>query len=141
VLNGKDILALGWPAGKVIGLGLQTARDLESRGLSREDVLAELEGIRRDPGGALERGSEGPVAELAREWVSIEAAEASASEKELRAEPLPYHTWGRPAWTMPPGFRWRRHSGYLWRPAAPLWPTPTLATGCPLAECSPCARP
>jgi hypothetical protein len=30
VLNGKDILVLGWPAGKVIGLGLQTARDLES---------------------------------------------------------------------------------------------------------------
>jgi tRNA-splicing ligase RtcB len=94
VLNGKDILALGWPAGKVIGLGLQTARGLESRGLSREDVLAELEDIRRDPGGALERGSEGPVAELAREWVSIGAVEASASEEELRAEPLPYHTWG-----------------------------------------------
>jgi hypothetical protein len=51
VLNGKDILALGWPAGKVIGLGLQTARDLESRGISRVDVLAELEDIRRDPGG------------------------------------------------------------------------------------------
>ena len=94
MLNGKDILALGWPAGKVIGLGLQTARDLESRGLSREDVLAELEDIRRDSGGALERGSEGPVAELAREWVSIGAVEASASEEELRAEPLPYHTWG-----------------------------------------------
>jgi hypothetical protein len=94
VLNGKDILALGWPAGKVIGLGLQTARDLESRGISRVDVLAELEDIRRDPGGALERGSEGPVAELAREWVSIGAVEASASEEELRAEPLPYHTWG-----------------------------------------------
>ena len=94
MLNGKDILALGWPPGKVIGLGLQTARDLESRGLSREDVLVELEDIRRDPGGALERGSEGPVAELAREWVSIGAVEASASEEELRAEPLPYHTWG-----------------------------------------------
>jgi hypothetical protein len=94
VLNGKDILSLGWPEGKVIGLGLQTARVLESRGLSREDVLAELEDIRQDPGGALERESEAPVAELAREWVSIEAAEASASEDELRAEPLPYHTLG-----------------------------------------------
>src|SRR5215217_559573 len=25
MINGKDILALGWPAGKVIGLGLETA--------------------------------------------------------------------------------------------------------------------
>jgi hypothetical protein len=76
VLNGKDILALGWPAGKVIGLGLETARALGSRGLSREEVLAGLEDIRLDPGGALERESEGPVAELAREWVRIGAAEA-----------------------------------------------------------------
>jgi len=53
-----------------------------------------LEGVRRDPGGALERESEGPVAELAREWLRLGAAEASASEEELRPEPLPYHTWG-----------------------------------------------
>ena len=33
VINGKDILALGWPAGKVIGLGLETAHAIESRGL------------------------------------------------------------------------------------------------------------
>jgi len=33
-MNGKDILALEWPAGKVIGLGLDAARTLESRGLS-----------------------------------------------------------------------------------------------------------
>jgi len=50
VLNGKDILALGWPAGKVVGLGLETARTLEERGLSREEVLAGLEEVRRDPG-------------------------------------------------------------------------------------------
>ncbi len=94
MLNGNDILALGWPVGKVIGLGLETARARGSRGLSREEVLAGLEDIRLDPGGALERESEGPVAELAREWVRIGAAEASASDEELRAEPLPYHTWG-----------------------------------------------
>jgi hypothetical protein len=31
VINGKDILALGWPAGKVIGLGLESASALKSR--------------------------------------------------------------------------------------------------------------
>jgi tRNA-splicing ligase RtcB (3'-phosphate/5'-hydroxy nucleic acid ligase) len=92
VLNGKDILALGWPAGKVVGLGLETARTLEDRGLSREEVLAGLEEVRRDPGGALEREAEGPVAELAREWVRLGAAEAYSEE--LRDEPLPYRTWG-----------------------------------------------
>jgi tRNA-splicing ligase RtcB (3'-phosphate/5'-hydroxy nucleic acid ligase) len=94
VLNGKDLLALGWPAGRVIGLGLETASVLESRGLSRDEVLAELEDLRQDPGGALERESEGPVAELAREWVLLGAGEAVAAEEELRAEPLPYRTWG-----------------------------------------------
>src|ERR687894_327586 len=94
VINGKDILALGWPAGKVIGLGLETASVLESRGLSRDEVLAELEDVRQDPGGALERESEGPLAELAREWVRLGAAEAVASEEELRVGPLPYRTWG-----------------------------------------------
>src|SRR5215216_1514521 len=94
MINGKDILALGWPEGKVIGLGLKTARALESRGLSRDEVLAELEDVRQDPGAALERESDGPMTELAREWVRIEAAEAGASEDELRAEPLPYHAWG-----------------------------------------------
>jgi tRNA-splicing ligase RtcB (3'-phosphate/5'-hydroxy nucleic acid ligase) len=61
---------------------------------SKEEVLAGLQGVRRDPGGALERESEGPVAELAREWLRLGAAEASASEEQLRPEPLPYHTWG-----------------------------------------------
>ena len=46
MIDGKDILALGWPAGKVIGLGLETASALESRGPSREEVLAELEDVR-----------------------------------------------------------------------------------------------
>ena len=94
VINGKDILALGWPAGKVIGLGLEMARTLESRGLSRDEVLAELEDVRQDPGAALERESEGPAAELAREWVRIGAPETIASEEGLRAEPLPYRAWG-----------------------------------------------
>src|SRR5215212_7859441 len=94
MINGKDILALGWPEGKVIGLGLKTARALESRGFSRDEVLAELEEVRQDPGAALERESEGHMAELAREWVRIGASGASASEEELRAEPLPYRAWG-----------------------------------------------
>jgi tRNA-splicing ligase RtcB len=93
-MNGKDILALGWPAGKVIGFGLEAARTLESRGLSEEESLARLERVRQDPGGALEHESEGPVADLAREWVRIGAAEAGASEEEFRDEPLPYHAWG-----------------------------------------------
>src|SRR5829696_10129973 len=93
-MNGKDILALGWPAGKVIGLGLEAAGILESRGLSEEETLARLEEVRQDPGGALEREAEGPVAKLAREWVRIGAAEAGASEEGLRDEPLPYHAWG-----------------------------------------------
>jgi tRNA-splicing ligase RtcB len=94
MINGKDILALGWPEGKVIGLGMKTASALESRGLFRDEVLAELENVRQDPGAALERESEGHMAELAHEWVRIGASGASASEEELRAEPLPYRAWG-----------------------------------------------
>ena len=94
MINGKDILALGWPEGKVIGLGIKTASALESRGLFRDEVLAELEDVRQDPGAALERESEGHMAELAHEWVRIGASGASASEEELRAEPLPYRAWG-----------------------------------------------
>jgi tRNA-splicing ligase RtcB (3'-phosphate/5'-hydroxy nucleic acid ligase) len=56
-------------------------------------VLAGLEDVRRDPSGALERESEGTVAKLAHQWLRPGATEASASE-ELRAKPLPYHTWG-----------------------------------------------
>ena len=107
MINGKDILALGWPAGKVLGLGLETARALESRGLSRDEVLAELEDVRQDSGAALERESDGLMAELAREWVRIGAAEASASEEELRTEPLPIARGAKQASTMPPGYRWR----------------------------------
>lgn len=94
MINGNDILALGWPAGKMIGLGLAAASALEGRGLSREETLAVLEDVRRDPGAALERESDGPVAELARGWMRLAAAEAQASEEELRAEPLPYRVWG-----------------------------------------------
>ena len=47
---------------------------------SKEEVLAGLEDVRWDPGGALERESEGPVAEFTREWLRLGAAEASASE-------------------------------------------------------------
>ena len=74
--------------------GTGDRRALESRGHSRDEVLAELEDVRQDSGAALERESDGLMAELAREWVRIGAAEASASEEELRAEPLPYHAWG-----------------------------------------------
>src|SRR5215217_5747626 len=66
VMNGKDILALGWPAGKVIGLGLEAAGILESRGLSEEETLARLEEVRQDPGGALEREAQGRAAALPR---------------------------------------------------------------------------
>ena len=78
----------------MIGLGLEAARTLESRGLPKEETLGRLEHVRLDPGSALERESEGPVADLAREWVRLGAAEAGASGEELRDEPLPYHTWG-----------------------------------------------
>src|SRR5215217_7420849 len=128
VMNGKVILALGWPAGKVIGLGLAAARALESRGLSKEEVLARLEDVRKDPGGTLERESDGPMAELAREWVRIGAAEASASEEELRAEPLSYHAWGEAG--VDDAARLQMETA-LRPPEAPLWPTPMWATGCP----------
>jgi tRNA-splicing ligase RtcB (3'-phosphate/5'-hydroxy nucleic acid ligase) len=94
VLDGNDILALGWPAGKVIGLALDAARTLEDRGLSREETVDALEEVRRDPAGSLEHESEGPVAELAREWVRLKDAETPAQEEGLRTTPLAYRVWG-----------------------------------------------
>ena len=38
MLDGNDILALDWPAGKVIGLALDAAGTLEGRGLSRGET-------------------------------------------------------------------------------------------------------
>jgi tRNA-splicing ligase RtcB len=94
MLDGNDILALNWPAGKVIGLALDAASAFEGRGLSREETLSALEQIRKNPEDSLERESGGPVAELAREWVRLNDAETPAPEEELRATPLPYRVWG-----------------------------------------------
>lgn len=42
-IKARDLLAAGWPEGRRLGSALRRARDLESTGLPRADVLARLE--------------------------------------------------------------------------------------------------
>jgi tRNA-splicing ligase RtcB (3'-phosphate/5'-hydroxy nucleic acid ligase) len=79
------------------------------------------------------------MAELAREWVRMGAAEASSSEEELRAEPLPYHTWGEAG--VDDAARLRMETALRLPVAAGGALMATSATGCLLEECWPCARP
>ena len=42
-IKARDLLAAGWPEGRRLGEALRRARDLESSGLPRPDVLGQLE--------------------------------------------------------------------------------------------------
>ncbi len=95
MINGKDLIELGWPPGKVIGLGLEAAGRLVSRrGLTEAEALSALDAVREEPGRYLAAEPEA-FGELAREWIKLSGEEAA---EELREEPLPYAAWG--SWSI-----------------------------------------
>ena len=90
MITGKDLIELGWPRGRVIGLGLSAARALERRGESEAATLPVLEAVREDPGRAMAEDPEA-FGELAREWMRLSETEVA---DDLREKPLPYSAWG-----------------------------------------------
>jgi tRNA-splicing ligase RtcB len=90
MITGKELIELGWPQGRVIGLGLSAARALERRGESEAATLSALEAAREDPGHAMAEDPEA-FGELAREWMRLSETEVAI---DLRQKPLPYSAWG-----------------------------------------------
>ena len=86
MITGKDLIDRGWPEGKIIGLALAAARELNARGMDEDSILRELEHLRAAPDAATDPALE----TLAR----VRESEAAAAEDALRDEPGPYGVWG-----------------------------------------------
>lgn len=86
-INGNDLLALGWQAGRVIGLGLQSAQRLPVA--EAADILAQLEQVRTHPA---DWASHPQLGELAQAFLA-EQPQPSIPDV-LRPQALPIPTWG-----------------------------------------------
>ncbi len=93
LITGKILKRNGWPDGKIIGLAKEVAAKLAETGLERDDILAQLDAVRQNPGNFL---ADALAADLARECLRI-APKAEDELTELRDSPLPYPIWGREA--------------------------------------------
>jgi tRNA-splicing ligase RtcB len=89
MITGKQLIDNGWPQGKIIGLALATATDLN---LPENEALSKLEEVRAYPGKFL---ADTTLEALAREWLNITAQRVIPTD-ELREQPVPIHSWGRP---------------------------------------------
>jgi tRNA-splicing ligase RtcB len=90
MINGKDLIDLGWPEGKTIGLALAAAKRLRASGMDEDSVLRELEKVRATP----DATTDPDLDPLARELMKLRDAESQAASEKLRDEPLPYGVWG-----------------------------------------------
>lgn len=91
MLSGKILKANGWPEGKIIGLAKAAGEQLESQGLTQEDVLERLAAVREAPGEYL---ADQRFSALARECLRRAEAERPPVPVDLRAQPSPYAVWG-----------------------------------------------
>lgn len=87
MVSGKDLIERGWPEEQVIGIALAAAKELRASGMEEDQILCELEKVRKDPAADVSLA-------LAREWESIRAAEKAARDDELHDTALPYAVWG-----------------------------------------------
>jgi tRNA-splicing ligase RtcB (3'-phosphate/5'-hydroxy nucleic acid ligase) len=91
MITGKILKLEGWPEGRLIGLAKAAAEALDPHDQARDATLARLAAVRADPGAFL---ADPRLSDLARECLRHAAASAAPASDELRAEPLPYPTWG-----------------------------------------------
>jgi tRNA-splicing ligase RtcB len=88
MITGKQLINSGWPQGKIIGLALAAATDLN---LPDDVALTKLEEVRAYPGKFL---ADSTLEPLAREWLHISAQRLIPTD-DLRDHPVPIHSWGR----------------------------------------------
>ena len=90
MVDGKDLIERGWPEGRVIGLALDAAKELQASGMNEDQILGELEKVREDP----TADTHVVFAPLVREFESLRAAEKVREAERLHEEALPYGVWG-----------------------------------------------
>lgn len=86
-MNGNILLNHGWPSGRIIGLALAAARQLNS---DDTGALTRLNEVRANPGAYL---ADTALGDLARECLRSQSR--SAASDDLKDQPLPYQVWGR----------------------------------------------
>jgi tRNA-splicing ligase RtcB len=91
MITGKILKGRGWPEGKVIGLAKAAAMRLEMEGLERDTILDRLDAVREQPGDYL---ADPLFGDLARAALRRQAIETERMDDTLRADPLPFQTWG-----------------------------------------------
>ncbi|GAA5535097.1 RtcB family protein [Deinococcus aluminii] len=89
-MNGKHITKLGFEK-RAVKLALAAAEAREEAGLSRAEILDELQAVQANPQAYL---TGGVYADLAAELTAQGAARQARKSAELRPTPLPYRVWG-----------------------------------------------
>ncbi|MCD0162905.1 RtcB family protein [Deinococcus sp. 6YEL10] len=89
-MNGKHLVKFGLEK-KAIALAQTAATTRETAGLSRDDILSELRAVQHNPAAYAAGGVYAP---LAAELLAQQAVRDARRGSDLRAQPLPYPTWG-----------------------------------------------
>ncbi|MCE1252311.1 MAG: RtcB family protein [Anaerolineae bacterium] len=90
IITGKILKLNNWPDGKTIGLAKRAAGALAGQGLERDDILAQLNAVRQNPGEFL---ADVLMADLASECLRLSQLAENPPVK-LRPAPLTYPIWG-----------------------------------------------
>ncbi len=91
MITGKVLKNRGWKEGRIIGLAKMAAHALEQNGLEEPEILAKLDEVLAHPAGF---SFAKPFEELAAELLRRERSDQSKVADTLRAESLPFPTWG-----------------------------------------------
>ena len=93
MINGNDILQLGFPEGKAVGLALEAARQAAAEGLREEDILGELADVLSAPQDFLEDPIYG---KLAGALLGVQRHRERTRGYDL-TRAAPYRVWGAEA--------------------------------------------
>ena len=91
IMDGSDILKLGYPPGKAVGLALDAAGRAGAAGASNDDILGDLAGVLNAPGDYLDHPVYGGVAGA---LAAIVRREEQLSSGYDLGRAAPYRIWG-----------------------------------------------
>ena len=95
-VSGDDLITRGWPRGPLMAHALEYANARVLEGASIEDVLDEIDAVRRAPDTFCEEGNACAVLAYAvRAWMDDEAARAANAPIAVRDQPIEAPVWGR----------------------------------------------